>query len=130
MFGSGVSTSVLTYISNHGGGTVAVESQQGASQTIIDGGTNVVAIGGFSGRESTVSIAWLADRVAAGKIRWVITTSTGTTASTGGGGLPGDARQGSAAALSAAAKIGTKVTVGTTTLYDLQGKAAALRAQA
>ncbi len=56
----------------HGGGTLAVESQSSAATAIIEKDANVAGIGGFSGRESTVSISWLADEVAAGKIRWVL----------------------------------------------------------
>ena len=52
-------TQAVAYAKAHGGGTIAVSSQQGASSAVIDG-VNVVAIGGFSGRESQVSTAWLA----------------------------------------------------------------------
>ena len=73
-------TAALTYIKAHGGGTLAVSSQNGgASTTIINSGADVVAIGGFSGRESQVTAAWLADRVESGQIRYVLTT--------GGGGM-------------------------------------------
>src|SRR4051812_15548679 len=80
-------TAALAYAKAHGGGTVAVASQDGASASIINSDSNVVAIGGFSGRESQVSIQWFAQHVAAGKIRWVVADSQG-------GGLPTTAAPG------------------------------------
>ena len=47
---------VLRYTANHGGGTIAVASQSGAASSIIDSGAPVAGIGGFSGRESSVSV--------------------------------------------------------------------------
>jgi hypothetical protein len=82
----------------------------------------VAGIGGFSGRESDVSISWLAGEVAAGKIRWVLAPQSGT----GAGRLPGDMRKGSSVAIAAAAKVCRKVTVSTSTLYDCQGRASQL----
>ena len=68
-------TAALSYIRSHGGGTLAVSSQNGgAATTIIESGAGVVAIGGFSGRESQVSADWLADRVESGEIRYVLTS--------------------------------------------------------
>ena len=64
---------VVRYVAKHGGGTIGVSSQQGASASIITSGANVAAIGGFSGRESEVSVSWLADAVRQGQIRWVLT---------------------------------------------------------
>jgi hypothetical protein len=87
--------------------------------------------------------------VAAGKIRWVLGGEDS------GGGLPGDTRKGSSVAIAAAAKVCRKVTLpsatstvsgtsgtsalfgtrtgattsSTATLYDCQGRAAALRTQ-
>jgi len=142
-------TEALTYIHAHGGGTLAVESQSSAATAIIEKDADVAGIGGFSGRESTVSISWLADEVAAGKIRWVLGGEDS------GGGLPGDTRKGSSVAIAAAAKVCRKVTLpsatstvsgtsgtstlfgtragattsSTATLYDCQGRAAALRTQ-
>jgi len=135
---------VLSYISSHGGGTLAVESQSSASSAIISQDENVAGIGGFSGRESSVSVAWLAQRVRAGAIRWVL-------AEGGGGGLrlPGDTRKGSASATSAVAKACRAVQVpasasgsagaggeasaasekgSATTVYDCAGRAQALLA--
>jgi hypothetical protein len=45
-------TAAVKYARAHGGGTIAVSSQQGAAATIIESGTDVAGIGGFSGRES------------------------------------------------------------------------------
>ncbi len=112
----------LAYAKAHGGGTVAVSSQNGAASTLVASGADVAAIGGFSGQESQVSAAWLADAVAAGKIRWVLTTSSAGTGQLGN-------RVGSKQIMATAAEVGTPVT-SVTGLYDLQGKAAALRAAA
>ncbi len=119
----------IAYAKSHGGGTVAVTSQSSAASVIIDDGADVAGIGGFSGRESDVSIAWLASEVRLGKIRWVL--DEGSASGAGGGGtgagrLPGDTRKGSSVAIAAAAKVCRKVTLSTSTLYDCRGRAAQL----
>jgi hypothetical protein len=125
----------VTYARAHGGGTIAVSSQQGASATIIETGADVAALGGFSGRESEVSVAWLADAVRAGKIRWVLTDGSG-------GGFGRDGRTGSTTVMNAVAQTCTPVSTSsssssssTTTgsasgLYDCLGKADALASAA
>jgi 4-amino-4-deoxy-L-arabinose transferase-like glycosyltransferase len=125
-FGAGGSSlkSVLSYITAHGGGTLAVSSQSTAASAILeDGDANVAGIGGFSGRESDVTTSWLAGEVSKGKIRWVLdeeasgTTRTGARAGGGfggfggGGGLPGDNRTGSKTAMAAVAKACERVTL-------------------
>jgi 4-amino-4-deoxy-L-arabinose transferase-like glycosyltransferase len=111
----------VAYAQAHGGGTVAVSSQSGAaSQRITSGDGDVVAIGGFSGRESQVTVDWLADAVADGRIRYVLTD--GTT-----GGLPQDDRIGASEVMAAVEQVGTPVS-SVSGLYDLQGLANALRA--
>jgi 4-amino-4-deoxy-L-arabinose transferase-like glycosyltransferase len=124
--GEDLSAEVLNYVKQHGGGTIAVASQSSAASAIIGKDANVAGIGGFSGRESTVSISWLAEEVAAGKIRWVLAGQSGTGAGVGAGRLPGDTRKGSSVAIAAAAKVCRKVTVSTSTLYDCQGRASQL----
>jgi len=127
---------VLAYVKQHGGGTIAVSSQSSASQAIIDGNADVAGIGGFSGRESDVSVAWLAQEVRDGHIRWVVAERGG---SQGGPHLAGDTRTGSKTAMGAVAKACTAVKLSTSTstaagsrtssegsLYDCQGRAAAL----
>jgi 4-amino-4-deoxy-L-arabinose transferase-like glycosyltransferase len=111
-------TAAVAYAKAHGGGAVAVSSQQGASASIINSGSNVVAIGGFSGRESQVSIKWFAQQVAAGKIRWVVADS--------GGGMPSDGRPGSKDVMSAVAQTCKPITTSAGTMYDCQGYAADL----
>lgn len=123
MFGGEDLTEALAYVDSHGGGTIAIASQSGASASIIQSGASVAGIGGFSGRESTVSIEWLASAVESGRVRWVIASDGGS-----GGGMPSDGRAGSDSALTAAAQVGTETSV--SGLYDLQGKAAALKALA
>jgi 4-amino-4-deoxy-L-arabinose transferase-like glycosyltransferase len=167
-FGNSLSSQVLSYVKAHGGGTIAVSSQSSAAGSIISDGADVAGIGGFSGRESSVSVSWLAQEVREGKIRWVLdeeSSSTGTLGATGSGsssagqplfggsgsgassgpsrgfgGRAGDGREGSRKAIAAAAKACVRVSVGGSgtssssssagTLYDCQGRAAALEATA
>ena len=104
----------------HGGGTIGVSSQTAASSQIIASGAKVAGIGGFSGRESEVSVKWLADAVSSGRIRWILVDSAG-------GGPGGDSRVGATKAMAAVEQTGRKVmTTSAGTLYDLQGSAAAL----
>ena len=127
--GGGVASDVLSYVKQHGGGTIAVSSQSGAASAIISKDSDVAGIGGFSGRESTVSISWLAGEVAAGKIRWVLDEGSANGTAGGGAGAgrsPGDTRKGSSVAIAAAAKVCQKVTLTASTLYDCQGRASQL----
>ena len=57
MFGgdTGSLTEAIAYADANGGGTIAVASQSGAAGSLITSGAKVVAIGGFSGRESQVT---------------------------------------------------------------------------
>jgi 4-amino-4-deoxy-L-arabinose transferase-like glycosyltransferase len=118
--GQGVPSDVLAYIKAHGGGTLAVWSQSEAATAIIDENANVAGIGGFTGAETDPSVGWLADEVASGSIRWVDPDGAGL------GGFGG--RPGATAAIDAAERACPAVTVGSTTLYDCAGRAAALRA--
>ena len=131
-FGAGVSDEVIAYVRTHGGGTIAVESQSGASSAIIDSNASVAGIGGFSGRESSVSVSWLADAVRDGRARWILVDSSAT-----GPGLAGDTRTGSQRAIDVAAGICKQVpassyssgsSTSTATLYDCAGYADALAA--
>jgi hypothetical protein len=123
MFGgdSGTLSEAVAYANANGGGTVAVASQSGAAGQLITSGADVAAIGGFSGRESQVSTAWLADAVEDGRIRWVVTES--------GGGMPQDGRVGASEVMAAVQDVGAEVDA-VTGLYDLEGTADALRALA
>jgi 4-amino-4-deoxy-L-arabinose transferase-like glycosyltransferase len=143
-------TRALAYVKAHGGGTIAVSSQSSAATAIVASDAKIAGIGGFSGRESDVSVTWLAAEVRAGSIRWVLAEQAG--AQTGGarGGLPGDTRAGSQAAMSAVSKACRKVALttssastavgasgasgasgaggrsGASSLYDCQGRAGSL----
>ncbi len=146
--GGSVSTSILSYVKQHGGGTIAVASQSNAASAIIEQDANVAGIGGFSGRESDVSVSWLAQEVRLGKIRWVLDEQDSGGA---GGGLPGDTRTGAKTAMAAVARACQAVTLSSssadatgasatsasgtasagrsgaaTTLYGCQGRAAEL----
>src|SRR5205823_14948407 len=74
-------------------------SQSSASSAIIAQHANVAGIGGFSGRESSVDVSWLAQRVRSGAIRWVLAEGGAA-----GPRLPGDTRKGSQATIRAVAK--------------------------
>jgi 4-amino-4-deoxy-L-arabinose transferase-like glycosyltransferase len=121
-------TAAIDYAKAHGGGTIGVSSQSSAASAILSSNGDVAGLGGFSGRESSVSVKWLASEVAAGRLRWVIVDSNQ------GGGLPGDTRTGSQSAMDAVAKsckaVTLKTTNGTATMYDCSGRAAAILAAA
>jgi hypothetical protein len=100
MFGGQDLTEVLTYVESHGGGTIAVESQSEAAGAIIESGAEVAGIGGFSGKESSVSAAWLEEAIASGRIRWILSGGSAQGAIGGGAtSLGGDTRTGSESAL-------------------------------
>jgi 4-amino-4-deoxy-L-arabinose transferase-like glycosyltransferase len=121
--GGGQSLSgVAAYVQQHGGGTIGVASQMSASSPIIRSGAKVAALGGFSGRESEVSVSWFAEAVRAGKVRWVVADD---------GGMAGpmrDSRVG-ASKLMTAVKATCKKT-SQSGLYDCHGRAEALSAYA
>jgi 4-amino-4-deoxy-L-arabinose transferase-like glycosyltransferase len=106
MFGGEDLSSVLEYTEAHGGGTIAVDSQSGASAAIIEEGAEVAGIGGFSGKESSVSAAWLEGRIDSGAIAWIYTSGLGSTSGGPGGG---DSRTGSESAIDTVVKSCTKV---------------------
>jgi hypothetical protein len=116
-------TAAVRYAAAHGGGTVGVSSQSSAAAAILSSNANVAGLGGFSGRESSVSVTWLAAQVRAGNLRWVLVDSSGM-------GAPGDTRTGSSAAMSIVAKTCTAVMLTTNgtkvTMYDCAGKASAI----
>ncbi len=113
-------TEALAYAKANGGGAVAISSQSGAGTQVIDG-ADVVAIGGFSGNESEVTAAWLADAVRAGKVRWVLAGEDG-----GGAGF-NDGRTGSRSVM-AAVQNTCKPVNSVDGLYDCQGYEDALAA--
>jgi 4-amino-4-deoxy-L-arabinose transferase-like glycosyltransferase len=124
MFGGNANlTEALSYAEAHGGGTIGVASQQGSAEAIIASGANVAGLGGFSGSESSPTVQWLAQAVADGRIRYVLTDG-GSTSGFGGR----DGRAGASAIMSVVQKVGTETSV--SGLYDLQGKASAIAAAA
>jgi 4-amino-4-deoxy-L-arabinose transferase-like glycosyltransferase len=118
-------TAAVLYAEQHAGGTIGVESQSSAAAVIVSSNASIAGLGGFSGRESSVSAAWLAQEVAAGRLRWVIVDGSQT-----GGGLPGDTRTGSESAFGVVARTCRAVTLSTGTssgrMYDCQGRATAI----
>jgi hypothetical protein len=114
----------VKYAEQHGGGEIGVSSQSTAAAAILDGYTNVAGLGGFSGRESSVTATWIAMEVREGRLRWVLLD--GTQGST----LPGDTRTGSEAAMDVVAKTCRPATLSSTgtsgQMYDCQGRATAI----
>ena len=94
-----------------------MSSQNGAAGAALSSGADVAALGGFSGRESEVSVDWLADRVEDGTIRWVLTDGEGA-------GMANDGRTGSQSVMSAIEATCTPVS-GVDGLYDCSGAAGA-----
>lgn len=119
MFGGDQSsvTEALAFVKANGGGTLVVSSQSGAAPQILSTSADVAGIGGFSGRESEVSVSWLAERVANGDVRWVLASS---------GGLR-DSRTGSNTVMEAVSST-CKAVSDVDGLYDCQGQDSALRA--
>jgi 4-amino-4-deoxy-L-arabinose transferase-like glycosyltransferase len=120
----------ISYAKAHGGGTIGVSSQSSAAAAILSSDANIAGLGGFSGRESSVTASWLAAEVRSGHLRWVIADNSGS-------GLrgPGDTRQGSQAAMTIVAKTCKAVKINSSsqtsiTMYDCQGRAAAIQAAA
>ena len=121
-------TEAAAYAAANGGGTVVTSSQSGAATAIISSGDDVAGLGGFSGRESEVSVSWLADAVAGGKIRWVMASSSGA-----GVGFA-DGRTGATTAMNAVENACVLQTDADSSapagLYDCQGAGTALAALA
>jgi 4-amino-4-deoxy-L-arabinose transferase-like glycosyltransferase len=86
----------IKYAQAHGGGTIGVESQSSAAAAIVSSHANVAGLGGFSGRESSVTARWAAMEVGDGHLRWVITSSGpgGVGPSRSGAARPGFSLQG------------------------------------
>jgi len=91
MFGGEDLNEVVAFAEANGGGMIAVASQSGASAAIIEEGAEVAGIGGFSGKETSVSVEWLEERIDAGAIAWILDSG----GMGGVGPIGGDTRQGS-----------------------------------
>ena len=117
-------TAAIRYAKAHGGGTIGVSSQSSAAPAILSTGGDVAGLGGFFGRESSVTATWLASEVRSGHLRWVL--ADGGTSSR----LPGDTRTGSQSAIADVEKACRAVTftssAGKVTMYDCAGRAAAI----
>jgi 4-amino-4-deoxy-L-arabinose transferase-like glycosyltransferase len=128
MFGGASSelSAAVRYAKAHGGGTIGVSSQSSAASLILSSNADVAGLGGFSGRESSVTAAWIAGQVRSGHLRWILADSGQSSQ------LPGDTRTGSQSALSVVEKTCRRVTFtssGTSvTMYDCLGKASAIMA--
>jgi hypothetical protein len=110
---------VVAYVKANGGGTIGVSSQSTAASAILNDGADVAGLGGFSGRESQITLSWLADQIDAGKLHWIYVD---------GGGLRNDGRTGADDVMSAVEQVGKATSVDG--LYDVSGSASALRAAA
>jgi len=116
MFGGADLSGVVEYAESRGGGMIAVSSQSQAASSIIESGAELAGIGGFSGKETSVSAEWLSEAIESGRIRWILSGGGGPGGGFGGpgggpggaqapgggrGGPGGDTRQGSTAAIEA-----------------------------
>jgi hypothetical protein len=126
-FGANSSTlaAAVRYANAHGGGTIGVSSQSSAASAIVSTKANVAGLGGFSGRESSVSAAWIASEVRTGHLRWILAEGQSQSR------LPGDTRTGSQSALTIVEKTCPAVTFTTSngtkvTMYDCRGRASAI----
>jgi hypothetical protein len=102
-----------------------VSSQSSAASAIVSTNANVAGLGGFSGRESSVTAAWIASEVRAGHLRWILAEGQSQFR------LSGDTRTGSQSALAIVEKTCPAVTFTTSngtkvTMYDCQGRASAI----
>jgi 4-amino-4-deoxy-L-arabinose transferase-like glycosyltransferase len=123
MFGGEDLSSVLEYTESHGGGTIAVDSQSGAATSIIEDGAEVAGVGGFSGKESSVSAEWLEERIESGAIAWIYTSGLGESGGglSGAGGPGGDSRTGSESAIDTVVKSCTAIDA---SVYDSSSESA------
>ena len=117
-------TAAIRYAEAHGGGAIGVSSQSSAADAILSSNADVAGLGGFSGRESSVTASWIAMEVREGRLRWVIVdNSQGAT-------LPGDTRTGSETAMDVVAKTCRAVTLSSSgsngQMYDCLGRASAI----
>ncbi len=117
-------TAATRYAEQHGGGAIGVSSQSSAATAILSSNADVAGLGGFSGRESSVTASWIAMEVKEGRLRWVIVDGTQ------GAGLPGDTRTGSEIAMDVVAKTCRAVTLSSSgtngRMYDCLGRAATI----
>jgi hypothetical protein len=116
---------VTRYVESHGGGTIGVASQSDAASAIVSLRANVAGLGGFSGRESSVTASWLASQLASGHLRWVLLDDSRAMR------LPGDTRSGSRRAMDTVATACRAVRITApsgpaTTIYDCAGRSDAI----
>jgi len=120
VFGSSTSSNVdsaLAYVKKHGATkrfALIVSSEQEAAPYVIRG-ESVAAMGGFTGRETVLTPAYLSSLVRSGEARYFLL---------GGGGGPGGGSNN--AAVSTITSTCTAVTSFSGSLYDCAGKAAAI----
>jgi 4-amino-4-deoxy-L-arabinose transferase-like glycosyltransferase len=125
---------IIAFVKLHGGGPLAISQQQVAANAIIVQNTDIVGLGGFTGRETAPTVSWFAQQVAGGRVRWVYEDGVGDY------GSPYDGRPGDSAVLAAVARVCTLVDTGRgpradyvhlarayqVGLYDCAGQAPAL----
>ncbi|MFE6737475.1 ArnT family glycosyltransferase [Streptomyces tubercidicus] len=99
-----------------------IGSQNAASYQLATG-EPVMAIGGFNGSDPSPTLARFKEYVADGKIHYFLAGGRDGRGGKGGRGGPGGDRGGSSQITSWVTKTFQKVTVGSTTFYDLTRKA-------
>jgi 4-amino-4-deoxy-L-arabinose transferase-like glycosyltransferase len=92
--GGGIDNSVLAYLkANYSGEKyfVAVGSSQQATGLILDNNIgNVMNLGGFSGRDASITLTDFKQKIAKGELRFIILDSTGMSGNGDGDGGPGN----------------------------------------
>jgi 4-amino-4-deoxy-L-arabinose transferase-like glycosyltransferase len=97
---------IIAFVKSQGGGPLAISQQQVAATAIIAQNTDIVGLGGFTGRESAPSVSWFAGEVARGHVEWVYEDGTGDY------GSPADGRTGDSLLLAAVARACTLIVTG------------------
>ena len=127
---------IIAFVEAAGGGPLGISQQQVAARAIITQNTDIVGLGGFTGRETAPTVSWFAQQVAAGRVEWVYEDGVGDY------GSVADGRAGDSAVLAAVASDCRLVDTGNgrraayvhladaygVGLYDCAGRAAALAA--
>lgn len=120
-------TAALAYVKAHGAASrfgLIVQSEQQAAQYVIDG-EPVAAMGGFTGRETVLTNAYLARLVRNGEARYFLLGGTGFRGGPGGtSNAAVDTISSTCTVVSATAWAGSTSAGGT--LYDCAGKADAI----
>jgi 4-amino-4-deoxy-L-arabinose transferase-like glycosyltransferase len=124
-FGSTDLTSAVAYVESHGATRrfgLIVDSEQEAASAVVSG-EPVAAMGGFTGRETVLTNAYLAKLVRNGEARYFLLGGAGRF------GGPGGTSNAAISTITSTCTAVTTASTGGATLYDCAGKAAAIAAE-